>query len=334
MTKTLKLANSVAIAIAWMAIGVHASAEQARQISLAEQATRQKSLAIPTSILNADDEAWVPVMMLADHAAKSDPNKPVLLGLAQVKDIEDGFPYKVGLYQVKGNLPLGYVLSSGLSAQLSAGKVTLAPVCSRQQALPTSNCEPLVGLIGSDARSSAQGGSIAASYQLGPLQLNAGVFGGDRAYTQMLNPYLPFSSSSTLTLLNGAGSQTGLSLGSALQSNFGQFGLDLSLAKTPLPPFLTQTTRAPVLNESQLSFSWLTGSLSTQLSSRLNQVNGKSWGGLDLGLTWRTPWQGSLSFGARNVVVSGKPPTYLDPERAIDAVETDRVPYIRYEQDL
>jgi hypothetical protein len=317
MTKTLKLANSVAIAIASMAIGVKASAEQA----------------IPHSILNADDEAWVPVMMLADQAAKSDPNKPVLLGLAQVKDIEDGFPYKVGLYQVKGNLPLGYVLSSGLSAQLSAGKVTLAPVCSRQQASPTSNCEPLVGLIGSDTRS-AQGGSIAASYQLGPLQLSAGVFGGDRAYTQMLNPYLPFPSSSTLTLLNGAGSQTGLSLGTALQSNLGQFGLDLSLAKTPLSPFSTQAARTSVLNESQLSFSWLTGSLSTQLSSRLNQVNGKSWGGLDLGLTWRTPWQGALSFGARNVVVSGKPPTYLDPERAIDAVETDRVPYIRYEQDL
>jgi hypothetical protein len=292
-----------------------------------------QSPSLPPSISNAPGDAWVPVMMLAQDAAKTDPNKPVLLGLAQVKDIEDGFPYKVGIYQIKGNLPLEYVLSSGLSAQLSAGRVTLTPVCSRA-ANTLSNCEPLVGLIGSHSTPSATGAALGSNYQLGPLQLSAHVFGGDRAYRQMLNPYLPFSSGSTLTLLNGAGMQSGFSVGSALAIGQNQFGLDLSMAKTPLGPSIQSPVPRTALNESQLSFSWLSGNLSTQVSSRLNQVDGRSWGGLDLGLTWRTPWQGTLSFGARNLVVSGKPPTYLDPERAADAVQTDRVPYIRYEQDL
>jgi hypothetical protein len=296
------------------------------------QLTFAQTPGLPPSISNAPGDAWVPVMMLAHDTAKADPNKPVLLGLAQVKDIEDGFPYKVGLYQIKGNLPLDYVLQSGLSAQLSAGKVTLAPVCSRAANMQN-NCEPLVGLIGSKSTAAA-GATLGTNYQLGPLTFNAGVFTGDRAYKQMLNPYLPFASGSTLTLLNGTGVQTGFSVGSAMELGQNQFGLDLSMAKTPLAPSMQSPATRASLNESQLNFSWLSGSLSTQISSRLNQVDGKSWGGLDLGLTWRTPWQGTLSFGARNLIVSGKPPTYLDPDRAVDAVQTDRVPYIRYEQDL
>ena len=74
---------------------------------------------LPQSISGAPDDAWVPVMLLAEQNSGSKP--PVLLGLAQVKDIEDGFPYKVGLYQLTGDVKL----LGGLSAQVNAGKMTL-----------------------------------------------------------------------------------------------------------------------------------------------------------------------------------------------------------------
>lgn len=51
--------------------------------------------------------------------------------------------------------------------------------------------------------------------------------------------------------------------------------------------------------------------------------------GLDLGLTWRTPWSGQLTVGAENVVTRGK-----NPFAPGSAEEDGTVPYVRYEQDL
>ena len=54
------------------------------------------------------------------------------------------------------------------------------------------------------------------------------------------------------------------------------------------------------------------------------------WEGLDVGLTWRTPWSGQLTVGAENVVTRGKNPF------STGGAEKDEgtVPYVRYEQDL
>jgi hypothetical protein len=54
------------------------------------------------------------------------------------------------------------------------------------------------------------------------------------------------------------------------------------------------------------------------------------WGGLGLGLTWRTPWSGQLTVGAENVVTRGKNP--FAPGNSDKDEGT--VPYVRYEQDL
>lgn len=51
---------------------------------------------------------------------------------------------------------------------------------------------------------------------------------------------------------------------------------------------------------------------------------------LDVNFAWRTPWNGSVSVGAKNVLNT----------RNDDALETQiddllgRVPYVRYQQDL
>ena len=75
---------------------------------------------LPQSISSAPDDSWVPVMVLDNRNAGTK-----LLGLAQVKDIEDGYPYKVGLYQLTGETKLG---STGLSTQINVGKMMLTPV--------------------------------------------------------------------------------------------------------------------------------------------------------------------------------------------------------------
>lgn len=51
--------------------------------------------------------------------------------------------------------------------------------------------------------------------------------------------------------------------------------------------------------------------------------------GLDLGLTWRTPWSGQLTVGAENVITRGK-----NPFAPGSSEEDGTVPYVRYEQDL
>lgn len=57
--------------------------------------------------------------------------------------------------------------------------------------------------------------------------------------------------------------------------------------------------------------------------------------GLDLGFSWRTPWQGELSFGAQNVL-NKTPDTTKWPLSELPALEAPggRTPYVRYKQDL
>jgi hypothetical protein len=55
------------------------------------------------------------------------------------------------------------------------------------------------------------------------------------------------------------------------------------------------------------------------------------WRGLDLGLTWRTPWSGQLSVGAQNVVTRGRNPF---APNASGKDDEGTVPYVRYQQDL
>ena len=57
-----------------------------------------------------------------------------------------------------------------------------------------------------------------------------------------------------------------------------------------------------------------------------------AFGGLGLGLTWRTPWSGQLTVGADNVVTRGKNPFLPGGEVGDEGEGT--VPYVRYEQDL
>ena len=76
-----------------------------------------------------------------------------------------------------------------------------------------------------------------------------------------------------------------------------------------------------------------TGSLSGNITGRLNNplqpLPGtlQRWTSIDLGVTWRTPWQGELSVGAQNLWSTPSPP-------GDEADAQARVPYVQYHQDL
>ena len=96
------------------------------------------------------------------------------------------------------------------------------------------------------------------------------------------------------------------------------------------------------LDQKALSFGIEHGPVSTSIVGRTMQpepgtaVPGmlnadRRWNSIDLGVTWRLPWQGSLSFGAQNLWSSGNavstPAGPPEPDQS-------RTPYVQYHQDL
>lgn len=59
--------------------------------------------------------------------------------------------------------------------------------------------------------------------------------------------------------------------------------------------------------------------------------NGEEVTALDLGVSWRTPWQGELTVGAREL---SRPNTPLHDPAAAAKVREERTPYVQYRQDL
>lgn len=57
----------------------------------------------------------------------------------------------------------------------------------------------------------------------------------------------------------------------------------------------------------------------------------RRWNSIDLGVTWRLPWQGSLSFGAQNLWSSGNA---VNTPAGPPEPDQSRTPYVQYHQDL
>ncbi|MEO6800759.1 MAG: hypothetical protein ABI178_12545 [Rhodanobacter sp.] len=120
------------------------------------------------------------------------------------------------------------------------------------------------------------------------------------------------------------GKQTGLDLG----ASFGRVNL--------LPGNLLGVS---VMDQKALSFGVDHGPLSGMLTGRTMQPEAgipgslytdRRWNSIDLGVTWRLPWRGSLSVGAQNLWSSGTPAnTPVGPEP-----DQSRTPYVQYHQDL
>jgi len=93
------------------------------------------------------------------------------------------------------------------------------------------------------------------------------------------------------------------------------------------------------LNQAAVTFGLRYGSFSGNVTGHLlgpaDSFNaGSRWAGLDIGLSWRTPWQGQLSVGTQNLWSSGALPNVNEPgSREVDSNQA-RIPYVQYHQDL
>ena len=93
-------------------------------------------------------------------------------------------------------------------------------------------------------------------------------------------------------------------------------------------------------NQATLALALSRGAFSGGVVGRVvsdNNPSGSSsanWSGLDVGMSWRTPWRGELSFGARNLITAGDEPLLPDPGIAQRDDRRERTPYIEYRQDF
>lgn len=90
------------------------------------------------------------------------------------------------------------------------------------------------------------------------------------------------------------------------------------------------------LNQASLGIGVSNGSLRGTIVGRVSSLDDPSfngsrrWSGVDLGVSWRTPWRGEVTVGAQNLWS-----VPLDPatSREADAAQA-RMPYVQYRQDL
>jgi hypothetical protein len=92
-------------------------------------------------------------------------------------------------------------------------------------------------------------------------------------------------------------------------------------------------------DQAVLGLGWNRGNFRTDLTSRHMEWLGDDglrpdpWTTVDISFAWRTPWNASLSVGARNVLNNPAPnSTSINDAQFQDML--GRVPYVRYKQDL
>lgn len=129
------------------------------------------------------------------------------------------------------------------------------------------------------------------------------------------------------------GEQTDLAL--FAEYNIGRSGV-VSIAGTTAKARLMSSAELPQTsaewNSLGLSLGAGVGNFRASVFGRVVEVPGQpgKWEGFGVGLTWRTPWSGSLSVGAENVVTRGRNP--FAPQSKGEDEGT--VPYVRYQQGL
>jgi hypothetical protein len=120
----------------------------------------------------------------------------------------------------------------------------------------------------------------------------------------------------------------------------GPSSLDLGASLTHMQVYApTGSTPLTSLNQAAVSFGLRYGSFSGNVTGHVLGPadvfsSNSRWTGLDIGLSWRTPWQGRLSVGTQNLWSSGAVPLLNEPgAREVESNQA-RIPYVQYHQDL
>lgn len=121
----------------------------------------------------------------------------------------------------------------------------------------------------------------------------------------------------------------------------GNNGLDIGASMGRIRLLPNNLLGIHMLGQKSLSLGLDSGPVSGHIVGRLIQPEAgvepgllgpeHRWTSIDLGVTWRLPWQGSLSFGAQNVWTSGEAPK---PKAGKSSIEQSSIPYVQYHQDF
>ncbi len=115
-------------------------------------------------------------------------------------------------------------------------------------------------------------------------------------------------------------------------------GLGASLSRIQLNSFNPGSNLS--FNQAAINLGLSYGALSGGLTGRVIAPNDMAtpgnthWASIDLGVSWRTPWQGELSVGTQNLWSNGTLPGPLDSSTHENDGTQPRVPYVQYHQDL
>lgn len=323
--------SSIALAIALACLSAPALAQVGDPVlpTLVQEAR-------PAPWPGADGSTWVPVFMLGDgdDAFLADPFSPgpvgsVLLGVAQVR----------GQSQGQDTFTVAPALQWRLTEELGLGAVLtvteFVPCRSLMQAplapLKSDACQDYAGqgALGVSGSLSLGSASFTVGYSESPAIWVLPGSLGPAAAVDRPPANLPMA---PLAGVHRESAQT-LSLGGEL-SLTEQSRVGVALAMSRLP----RLENSPDIGRVQFSLDYgqFSADMATQLIRRSVEATNPLWAGMDLGVSWRTPWSGIISVGARNLFSHGDPPRIGNSPTA--SVEEDdafsRTPYVRYEQDF
>ncbi|MEM1091445.1 MAG: TonB-dependent receptor [Pseudomonadota bacterium] len=199
------------------------------------------------------------------------------------------------------------------------------------------NCAPAVSANASE--SSLQAYALGASWQVSrALNLNVDYFSSDSQLPTNITPVWFSTAGSGLNL----GSTEAVDISLTCDISAGNWGdLELGLQVSRLADFeysLGAAQTETPLNAAAFGLGWQKGTFRGDLTSRyLDVVNGSEqtagWTSFDVSFAWRTPWNASLSVGARNVLNNPAPASNGLSDAELENF-FGRVPYVRYRQDL
>lgn len=288
----------------------------------------------------ADGSTWVPVFVLGGgeqsaptNPFSSDSSGNILVGVAQVRNRTlDG----ADIYTIAPSLRWRLNESTGFTAAMTVTDFVPCRSLMQRPLAPIQSdaCENFV------AQGSQSAVGISGSLELGRSSFTVG-----------------YSESPAIWVLPGSiGSASAVSapplslplapLARADHDSVRTISLggELSLSEQSRLGVALAMSRLPMLENSpdigRVQFSLAYGDFSAGMAAQMIRQGIQSvspwWAGMDLGVSWRTPWSGIISVGAQNLFSSGEPPK-LGNSPVATQVETDafsRTPYVRYEQDF
>ncbi len=242
-----------------------------------------------------------------------------------------------------GSGSVAYTFDSGWSAHADISQeswfgAALPPECGFTTGLEA-GCASAFG-----ATPRLVGSRVGATYLSGPYRVGMDVSHTYSSNTASLLPRvvpnvpmaatiggLPFYSLDDSTSLNARGR---IAVGS-------DSGIDMGASVGRIRLLPGNILGVHALNQRSLSLGLDSGPVSGRIVGRLMEPDAggvsshlpgadDSWTSIDLGVTWRLPWQGSLSFGAQNVWSSGHAPK----TRSGSQLDQSSIPYVQYHQDF